>query len=1014
MDELQQLYEQAPCAYHSLDENGVFVRINQTELTMLGYNRDEIIGKKKFSDLLTPESQQTFAANFPIFKQRGWVRDLEFHAICKDGSILPVSLSSTAIKDEAGKFIMSRSIMLDISDRKRLEADLDRAETELRNSESRYRLLFASNPNPMWIYDPETLAFLEVNQAAIEHYGYSESEFLQMTIFDIRPASDKAALLRANFNLLPGKPHIGIWQHRKKDGSQIDVEVMVHASPVGGRQVNLVLAKDVTALKRLEVDRQQAEAALHEAHQRIITIWESITDAYTMLDREWRFIYTNPASTSMLCKLTNLPPEEILGKIHWEIFPETVGKNVEREYRRAVTEQVPVHFEYLYEPSGNWFEIHAYPSELGLGIYFRDITDRKAAESQILRTEARLRYLLSSNPAILYACQATGDYAATFISENITAMLGYESRDFTEDSKFWANHIHPEDAPQVFTSLTHLFDEGTHTHEYRFLHQDGSYRWVLDQCKLVRDDGGNPLEIVGYWIDITEQQAALLERKQAEQKIHEQANLLAIATDAIYVNDLDNRILFWNQGAERLYGWQVAETVGQDWRALLSPNNLSEWENMIQQGAWQGEVPKITKAGKEAIVMSRRSLMLDEKGQPKSILTVDTDITEKKQLETQFLRAQRLESLGTLASGIAHDLNNVLTPIIGIVQLLPLKLGKLDEQTQRLLQILNESTHRGADLVKQILSFTRGIEGKPTNIQVTHLLSEIQKIIRQTFPKNIELSIDLSQDLWLIAADATQLHQVFMNLCVNARDAMLNGGQMSISTENLVVDENYARMHLDAKPGFYVVVTIADTGMGMSPETLDRIFEPFFTTKDIGKGTGLGLSTTIGIVKSHHGFINVYSEVGRGTRFKVYLPATTSSDIEAIHEDKPQLGRGELILIVDDEVAVQEITQSTLEAYGYSAVTANDGIEAIALYAERKHEISVILLDLMMPSLDAVTTIRTLCKLNPQVKIAAMSGLATNESIAKTMNEGVQAFLAKPFTAKELLSTLNVLCSSNS
>jgi signal transduction histidine kinase/ActR/RegA family two-component response regulator len=427
----------------------------------------------------------------------------------------------------------------------------------------------------------------------------------------------------------------------------------------------------------------------------------------------------------------------------------------------------------------------------------------------------------------------------------------------------------------------------------------------------------------------------------------------------------------------------------------------------LEQENWQGEVSKVTHDGRAVVVMSRRSVMLDDAGQPKSILTVDTDITEKKQLETQFLRAQRLESLGTLSSGIAHDLNNVLTPIIGIVQLLPHKVPNLDPQTQRLLQILNDSARRGADLVKQILSFTRGLEGKPTNTQVIHLIAEIQKIIRQTFPKNIDLSLDLTPNLRLIAADATMLHQVFMNLCVNARDAMPNGGQLSIKTENLTLDTNYARMNLDAHAGPYVVVTIADTGMGIPAAIIERIFDPFFTTKDIGKGTGLGLSTVIGIIKSHQGFINVYSEVGKGTRFTVYLPATEMAEDEVIDAGEAvPIGHGELILVVDDESAIQEITQVTLEANGYSVMTASDGIEAIALYAEHKRDISIVLLDMMMPSLDAATTIRTLCKLNSEVQIIAMSGLATNESITKMVTEGVKAFLAKPFTGPELLNLL--------
>jgi PAS domain S-box-containing protein len=634
---------------------------------------------------------------------------------------------------------------------------------------------------------------------------------------------------------------------------------------------------DISDRKQLEAERQQAESALHEAHQRIVDIWESTTDAYVTLDQDWRFVYANPAAMQMFSQLAGIEPTAILGKTHWELFPTTMDHQIEREYRRAFAEQIPVHFESFDEQSGHWVEIHAYPSVAGLGIYFRDISDRK----------------------------------------------------------------------------------------------------------------------------------------QTEHKIQEQANLLAIATDAIYVHDLENRILFWNQGAAKLYDCPEDEIIGEDWRQLISPNSSAEIDFDTLPNIWQGEVTKRTQAGKEVIVMSRRSVMFDEAGQIKSILTVDTDITEKKQLESQFLRAQRLESLGMLAGGIAHDLNNVLTPIIGIVQLLPLKITSLDDQTQRLLQILEDSAHRGADLVKQILSFTRGIEGKPSNVQVGHLLVETQKIMQETFPKNIDLTVDLPTDLWLVVADATLLHQVFMNLCVNARDAMPKGGTLEIIAENLEIDDNYARMNLEAEAGFYVVITIADTGMGIPPEALDRIFDPFFTTKDIGKGTGLGLSTVMGVIKSHRGFINVYSEVGKGTRFKVYLPATDDQTFTPVINAKSLVGNNELILIVDDEVAVQEVTKVTLENHGYRTILASDGIEAIALYAEHKQKISVVLLDLMMPSLDSITIIRTLSKLNPQVQIIAMSGLSTNESVTKMTNEGVQAFLAKPFTAQELLQPLALICNKN-
>jgi two-component system, cell cycle sensor histidine kinase and response regulator CckA len=485
---------------------------------------------------------------------------------------------------------------------------------------------------------------------------------------------------------------------------------------------------------------------------------------------------------------------------------------------------------------------------------------------------------------------------------------------------------------------------------------------------------------------------------------------------AIFQCDVQGKVVYINPLWEQISGVSAAESLGDVWLQAIHPEDrktvTESWQGTIASWqSWVSEHRLLTPQGETRWVRTLANPLHSSEGQFLGYVGTVENITEKKSLEAQFLRAQRLESLGTLASGIAHDLNNILTPIIGIVQLLPLKIPKLDEPTERLLKILNESTHRGADLVKQILAFTQGVEGKPAITQVGHLLREIHSILRQTFPQTIELSTELPQDLWLIPADATLLHQVFMNLCVNACDAMPQGGTLSISAENLTIDENYARMNLDAQVGSYVVVTIADTGIGIPPQTLDRIFDPFFTTKEIGKGTGLGLSTVLGIVKSHRGFIKIDTEVGDGTQVKVFLPATESQETETAANTAVSNGRGQLILVVDDEVAVQEVTQITLETHGYKVMTASDGVEAIALYAEHKHEISVVVLDMMMPFLDAATTVRTLNKINPQVQIIAMSGLATQESLGKTMGEQIQAFLAKPFTAQELLSLLHHLCS---
>jgi CheY-like chemotaxis protein len=370
-----------------------------------------------------------------------------------------------------------------------------------------------------------------------------------------------------------------------------------------------------------------------------------------------------------------------------------------------------------------------------------------------------------------------------------------------------------------------------------------------------------------------------------------------------------------------------------------------------------------------------------------------------------------MESIGTLASGIAHDLNNVLTPILMTAQLLEAE--PQEERYQRLLPVLVANAKRGANLVKQVLSFAKGLEGKFTILQVKHLISEIKQIIKETFPKSLEIRTDIPQSLWTVSGDATQLHQVLMNLCVNARDAMPDGGRLSICAENQFIDRSYAQMHLDAQVGSYIVVTVTDTGMGIPPEILDRIFEPFFTTKELGKGTGLGLSTVMGIIKSHNGFINVSSVIGKGTEFKVYIPAIESTEAEVSEDTELPIGHGELVLVVDDEVAIREITKTSLEAYNYKVITACDGIEAIALYAEHRDEISIVLTDMMMPSMDGLTTIRTLRKINPQVKIIAISGLASGDKLAAVIGTGVKTFLSKPFTTQELLKTLDGLLHYN-
>ncbi|WP_104909805.1 hybrid sensor histidine kinase/response regulator [Nostoc sp. 'Lobaria pulmonaria (5183) cyanobiont'] len=634
--------------------------------------------------------------------------------------------------------------------------------------------------------------------------------------------------------------------------------------------------------------------------------------------------------------------------------------------------------------------------------------ERQRADNALRQSEERFRVALKNSPIFVYNQDRDLRYTWVYNPSyglTVEEILGKQDLDI----------IPVEDAQRLITIKRGVLSTGIGTREEVSITIKDTIRYYDLTVEPLRNETQEIVGVTCASIDISDRQAALRDRKLAEEKIREQAALLDVTTDAICVRDLNNQIIFWNQGAETLYGWQAKEAWGKNASELLydepSPEIEAALLQAISKGKWQGELTKLTKMNKEVLVASRWSLVCDEQGKPKSILTVDTDITEKKHLEAQLFRAQRLESIGTLASGIAHDLNNILTPILAGAQLLPLKFPDADERTRHLLEILEINARRGADLVKQVLSFARGVEGKRITLQLRHIIVEIAKILKETFPKSIEISTDVPQNLWMVSGDSTQLHQVLMNLCVNARDAMSNSGTLSISAENILIDANYARMNLEAKEGPYIVITVSDTGIGIPKEMLDRIFEPFFTTKDVGQGTGLGLSTVLGIVKSHGGFVNVYSEPESSTSFKVYLPAVGGIETLSPENLLPQTGHGELILVVDDEAAIQEITITSLEAHNYKILVASDGIEAIALYAQNRDKISAVLMDIMLPSLDGLTAMRTLQKINPQVKIIASSGLMSDNKLSAIAAIGVNTFLSKPYTVNELLLSLQKVLS---
>ncbi len=626
--------------------------------------------------------------------------------------------------------------------------------------------------------------------------------------------------------------------------------------------------------------------------------------------------------------------------------------------------------------------------------------DREQAEQALRRSEDYFRTLIENSSDIITILNPKG--TIQFQSPSIERVLGYKPEELIDRNAF--DLIHPNDVQRTLAVFSGevLLNLSQTPVEYRFRHRDGTWRHLESIGKNLLDDP-SVRGIVINSRDVTE-------RKGAEERIREQAALLDKATDAIMTVDLQGQITFWNSGAERLYGWRPDEAVNKLHEGqLYSQENapaVNARSRTLRDGRWKGEIAQTKKDGSVILVESRWTLVTDRDGNPRSILIINTDITEKKKLEAHVLRAQRMESIGTLAGGIAHDLNNVLTPILMSIRVLREDLR--DTGSRRLLDTLEASAQRGANIVQQVLSFARGAEGERSLFQIRHPVNEVLKIARETFPASIILQADVPKDLWLIHGEATQVHQVLMNLLVNARDAMPHGGKIKVETQNAVIDESYCRMQPDAQPGRYVVLTVTDSGTGIPPALVTRIFEPFFTTKPVGKGTGLGLSTALGIIRSHGGFINVYSELGKGTAFKVHYPATTE---DALEENPPEAsplhdGKGELILIADDELAIREIIKVTLENHNYRVLTATDGAEAVAALAQHKDELSLVILDMAMPVMDGPAAMRALRTICPRLPLLAISGRIEYSQTLEDSPEAPVKFLAKPFTTEQLLEVL--------
>jgi PAS domain S-box-containing protein len=631
----------------------------------------------------------------------------------------------------------------------------------------------------------------------------------------------------------------------------------------------------------------------------------------------------------------------------------------------------------------------------------QDITERKRAEELQLLLGSAVHYANDSILITTAQLDPPGPYIV-FVNPALSRMTGYAAEELIGKTPRILQG--PRTNRRTLQNLRdHLARGESFSGEMVNYRKDGSEYVVEWHISPIRNRDHEITHFVSVQHDVTA-------RRRIEERLREQADLLDNATDAIILLELEGKVIFWSSGAERLYGWAFNEIKGKRLYDVLSQETPSRFEEvkqtLVSQGKWRGEQTQIAKNGNEIIVESRWTLICDEQNNPRSIFVINTDITEKKRLEAVVLRAQRLESIGALASGIAHDLNNVLAPILMALHTLQQRFT--DESSQRWISLMSKSAERGRDLIERVLDFARGAEGERAPLQTASLIRDISRILKETLPKDIELQVQVPDDLWSVIGDTTQIHQVLMNLCINARDAMPGGGRLLIKARNRYLVEEEKRLVTNPFQKQYVRITVADTGVGIPPEIIDRVFDPFFTTKEKGKGSGLGLSTVMSIVRGHGGFVNVLSKVGRGTEFKVYLPAQDAAAAEMGIADQVDLptGKGELILVVDDEANIREVTSTTLEEYGYRVLSAGNGREALDVYRQYENKIQLVVTDMVMPHLDGPATIRALRQINPNLIVIATSGVRSTGQLIDVMKLGVKAFLTKPYTAERLLTAV--------
>jgi PAS domain S-box-containing protein len=887
---------------------------------------------------------------------------------------------------------------------KREIEERQRAEEELRESAEKYRTILESIEEGYFEVD---LAgnFTFFNDSLCRIAGYSRDELMGMNNRDYTsPEIAKEMYHFFNNIFRTGEPaRVVDYEIFRKDGDTRVLEMSaslmrdVSGRPVGFRGV----ARDITVRKR-------AEEALRESEERYRSLFKNNHSVMLLIDPETaEIVDANPAASSFY----GWSQQELTSKKITDINTLT-NEQVFQEMERAKSEQRSQFFFRHRLANGKVRDVEVFSGPIKLYgkrlLYsiVHDITERKQAEELLQESETRYRTVVEDAPAMI--CRFLPDGTLTFVNSAYCIYFEKNSNDLLGQNFF--QFIPEEDHENVrnrFMSLTQ--ENPLVTYEHQVIAPNGTVRWQRWTDRALFDEHGRLVEYQSIGNDITESKKAGEALWESEKRYR---TVLESNPDPVVVYDIEGKVVYFNPAFTSVFGWTLGERFGKKMDGFVPEENWAETKMMIDRvlagESFSGvETRRYTKDGNIIPVSISGAVYRDGDGNPVGSVINLRDISLQKNLERQLQQAQKMEAVGTLAGGIAHDFNNLLQAIQGYAELLLMR-KKQDESGWRELQEVIRAAKRGGELTQQLLTFSRKVESKRRPLDLNQEVRESRELLGRTIPRMIEVQVHLAENLKLINADSVQLKQVLMNLAVNAKDAMPEGGKLMIETENVSLDHEFCRRYAEVKPGDYVLLSLSDTGHGMEKETLEHIFDPFYTTKEVGKGTGLGLAIVYGIVKNHEGYIMCYSEPQQGTIFKIYLPVI-EPEIEpanVLDQSEPEVqveGGSETILLVDDEEFIRELGIDVLGQAGYEVLTAADGESALQLYRQAQERIALVILDLIMPGMGGRKCLEELLRLNPQVKVLIASGYSSDASTKGALETGAKSFVSKPYDTKHLL-----------